>query len=95
LTELPEVPTVGEAGLPGEGADTIVGVLVPAGTPREIIDTLHREISGITAMPDMRQRFAALGLDPVIGTPEDFGAYIEAEIVRWSKVIRDAKIRGE
>ena len=95
LTELPEVPTVVEAGLPGEGADTIVGVLVPAGTPREIIDVLHREISSITAMPDMRQRFAALGLDPVVGTPEDFGAYIKAEIERWSKVIRDAKIRGE
>ena len=59
LADLPDVPTVAEAGLPGEGADTMIGVLVPAETPREIIDLLHREISTITALPDVRERFAS------------------------------------
>jgi len=95
LTELPDVPTVAEAGLPGEGADTMIGILVPAGTPREIVDALHREISKITAMPDVRERFAALGVEPVSNTPEEFGTYIKAEIVRWGKVVHDAKIRNE
>ena len=73
----------------------MIGVLVPAGTPREIIDLLHREISKITAMPDVKERFAALGFEPVSNTPEEFGAYIKAEIARWGKVIRDAKIGSE
>jgi tripartite-type tricarboxylate transporter receptor subunit TctC len=95
LAELPDVPTVAEAGLPGEGADTMVGVLVPAGTPREIIDLLHREIIKITAMPDVRERFAAFGLTPASNTPEEFGAYIKAEIARWGKVIHDGNIGTE
>ena len=95
LADLPDVPTVAELGLPGEGADTMIGVLVPAGTPRAIVDVLHREISKITAMPDVKERFATLGLEPVGNTPEEFGAYINAEIERWGKVIRDAKIRSE
>lgn len=95
LTELPDVPTAAEAGLPGEGADTIVGVVVPTGTPKEIVDALHREISKIVAAPDVKERFAALGVEPVSNTPEEFGAYIKAEIARWGKVIRDAKIRSE
>ena len=73
----------------------MIGVLVPAGTPRAIIDLLHREISKITAMPDVKERFATLGLEPVGNTPEEFGAYIKAEIERWGKVIRDAKIGSE
>jgi tripartite-type tricarboxylate transporter receptor subunit TctC len=93
--ELPDVPTVAEVGLPGEGADTMVGALVPAGTPKEIIDLLQREISGIMAMPDVRERSVAAGFEPVSGTPEEFGAYIKAEIARWGKVIRDANIRSE
>jgi tripartite-type tricarboxylate transporter receptor subunit TctC len=95
LPVLPEVPTVGEAGLPGEGADTMIGALAPAGTPREIIDVLHREMTKIIAMPDVKEHFSALGLEPVGDTPEEFSTYISAEIVRWAKVIHDAKIRGE
>jgi tripartite-type tricarboxylate transporter receptor subunit TctC len=95
LAELPGVPTVAEAGLPGEGADTMHGMLVPAGTPTEIVNLLHREIAKITAMPDVRVRFAAFGLNPANNTSEEFGAYIKDEIARWGKVIRDAGIHGE
>jgi tripartite-type tricarboxylate transporter receptor subunit TctC len=95
MPAFPEVPTLTEAGLPGEGADTIVGILVPAGTSAEIIDVLHREISKIIAMPDVRERALALGFQPVGSTPEEFGSYIKAEIERWGKLIRDANIRKE
>jgi tripartite-type tricarboxylate transporter receptor subunit TctC len=95
LAELPDVPTVAEAGLPGEGADTMVGVLAPAGTPRPIIDLLNREMVAIVRTPEVGQRFPALAMQPVGSTPEEFGAYIEAEIARWAKVIRDANIRNE
>jgi tripartite-type tricarboxylate transporter receptor subunit TctC len=94
--ELPDVPTVTEAGLPGEGADTIVGgILVPSGTPKATIDLLHREITRIMTAPDTKARFPALGLEPVGNNPEEFGAYIKAEIARWAKVIRDGNLRGE
>jgi tripartite-type tricarboxylate transporter receptor subunit TctC len=93
--DLPDVPTVAEAGLPGDGADTIMGAVVPTGTPREIIDVLHREIAKIIAMPDVKERFEVLGFEPVGNTPEEFGAYINMEIARWGKVIRDANIRSK
>jgi tripartite-type tricarboxylate transporter receptor subunit TctC len=95
LPWLPDVPTVAEAGLPGEGADTMVGVLVPAGTPQQIVDVLNREIVKIIALPEVKERFAAAGFDPAGNTPEEFGAYIKAEIARWAKVICDANIRSE
>jgi tripartite-type tricarboxylate transporter receptor subunit TctC len=92
---LPEVPTLAEAGLPDQEADTMQGILVPAGTPRPIIDLLHREIVKVMALPDMKERMAALGYEPVANTPEEFAARIKAEIPRWDKVIRDANIRAE
>jgi tripartite-type tricarboxylate transporter receptor subunit TctC len=73
----------------------MVGVLVPAGTPQQIVDVLNRKIVKIIALPEVKERFAAAGFDPVGNTPEEFGAYIKAEIARWAKVIRDAKIRSE
>ena len=93
--QLPDVPTVAEAGLPGEGADTMVGLLAPAGTSRAIIDLLHGENSKIIAMADVRERMIAMGYEPVSTTPEEFSAYIKTEIARWGTVIRDANIRSE
>jgi tripartite-type tricarboxylate transporter receptor subunit TctC len=90
---LPDVPTLGEAGLPDQEADTLQAVLLPAGTPRPVVDLLYSEIKAIVALPDMKERFAALGLDPVANTPEEFAAQIRREIVKWSKVIHDANIR--
>jgi tripartite-type tricarboxylate transporter receptor subunit TctC len=87
------VPTLAEAGLPDQEADTMQAVLVPAGTPRPVIDLLYREIKAIVALPDVRERFEVLGLDPVANTPEEFAAQIKVEIDKWGKVIRGANIK--
>jgi tripartite-type tricarboxylate transporter receptor subunit TctC len=92
---IPEVPTFGEAGLSGQEADTLQAALVPAGTPRPIVDRLYREIKAIVALPDIKDRFTALALDSVANTPEEFTAQISREIAKWGKVIRDANIRIE
>jgi tripartite-type tricarboxylate transporter receptor subunit TctC len=95
VAALPDVPTLGEAGLPDQEADTMQAVLVPAGVPRPVVDLLNREITAVVALPDIKERFAVLGLDPVANTPEEFAAQIRREIAKWSKVIHDANIRLE
>src|SRR4029077_7837371 len=90
---LPNVPTLAEAGLPDQEADTMQAVLVPAGTPRALLYVFYREIKAVVALPDVKERFEALGLDPVANSPEEFAAQIKAEIAKWSKVIRDANIK--
>jgi tripartite-type tricarboxylate transporter receptor subunit TctC len=92
---LPDVPTMAEAGYPGIVGESWVGVLVPAGTPKDIIGLLQREIAKIIAGPDMRARLAELGYDPVASTPEEFGTRIKAEIATWAQVIRAAHIKPE
>ncbi len=92
---LPDVPTLAEAGVPDQEADTLQGVLVPAGTPKEIIDRLQGEIAKIVAMADVKERLATLGFTPVANKPEEFAAQIRAEIAKWGKVVRDAKIKVE
>ena len=82
-----------ESGISDQESDALTGVVVPAGTPRQIIDRLHREIAKAFAKPEVKERFAALGFQPVANTPEDYGAYIRAEIPRWGKVVRAASIR--
>ena len=89
------MPTFAEAGLPNQESDTLQAVLVPSGTPRAIVDFLYREIKAIVALPDIAERFAALGLDPVTNTPEAAAAQIRQEIAKWGTVIRDAKINPE
>src|SRR5215468_3278015 len=79
VAALPNVPTLAEAGLPDQEADPMQAVLVPAGTPRPIVDLLYREIKAIVALPDVKERFETLGLDPIANTPEAFAAQIKAE----------------
>ena len=88
----PEVPTMLEAGFADQVSVFMQGILAPAGTPREIVDRWQRELARIMARPDIRQRLAALGLEPVVNSPEAFGAHIKAEVARWSRVIRAAHI---
>ena len=95
VAALPNVPTLAEAGLPDQEADTMQAVFVPAGTPRPVIDLLYREIKAIVALPDIKERFEVLGLDPVANTPEEFAAQIKVEIDKWGKVIRGANIKME
>jgi tripartite-type tricarboxylate transporter receptor subunit TctC len=92
---LPEVPTLAEAGLPNQEADTMQGILVPAGTPRAIIDLRHGEILKVMELPDVKEQMAVLGFEPVANTPEEFAARIKFEIPKWAKVIRDANIKAE
>ena len=69
--------------------------MVPAGTPKEIVDLLQREIAKIVAQPDVKEKLGALGFVPVANTPEEFGTRIKVEIEKWGKVVRDAKLRIE
>ena len=91
----PDVPTMAEAGYPEIEGDGWVGILVPAGTPAEIIAVLYRESSKILAQPDMKERLAALGYDVVASTPKEFATRIAAEIEMWAKVIRAANIKPQ
>jgi tripartite-type tricarboxylate transporter receptor subunit TctC len=90
-----DVPTTAEAGYPEIQGDSWVGLLVPAGTPREIIDALQREIARIIALPDVKERLPALGFEAVGSTPEEFAARIKVETEIWGKVIRAANIKPQ
>ena len=89
----PETPTFAEAGMPGYDASSWNGITVPAGTPQAIVVKLHAEIVRIIRAPNVLERLAGDGAIPVGSTPEQFAAYIRAEQVKWSKVIREANIR--
>ncbi|HYY37091.1 MAG TPA: tripartite tricarboxylate transporter substrate binding protein [Xanthobacteraceae bacterium] len=90
----PEIPTVAEAALPGFEAATWFALVAPAGTPREIVRRLNRELTQVMTQPDVRQRFADLGMTIDAGPPEALDAYIKSEILKWSKVIKEADIRA-
>jgi tripartite-type tricarboxylate transporter receptor subunit TctC len=90
---LPDVPTLAEAGIPEQESETMQGILAPAKTPKEIIDLLNKEIVKIMAMPDVKQKCAQLGFDPVGNTPAEFSAYTKKEVEKWGRVIKDAKIK--
>ena len=90
---MPEIPTIVEAGFPGINGDSWVGVLAPAGTPKDIISLLQGEIAKALALPDMKERLVTLGCDVVASTPEEFAARIKTEIPFWGDVIRAANIK--
>jgi tripartite-type tricarboxylate transporter receptor subunit TctC len=85
---LPDVPTIAEAGIPGYDATIWIGVMAPAGTPRPIVELLNREINKILSRPDIKAAWQRQGANPMIMTPEEFGAYIDSEIVRWGALIQ-------
>jgi len=89
---LPDVPTMTEAGLPGQETETVLLALAPAGTPKDIVNRLNRELVEIIATPEIREKFDTLGFAPVGTTPAETSARIKAELELWAKVIRDAKI---
>src|SRR5262252_6739898 len=92
---LPDVPTMAEAGAPDQESDIILGVLVPAGTPQDVIDLLHREIVRIVTRAEVRERLSALGFEPIASTPGEFADRIRWEIDKWAKVIRAANIKAQ
>ncbi|MGE9008484.1 Bug family tripartite tricarboxylate transporter substrate binding protein [Leptospira interrogans] len=92
---LPDVPTFAEQGIKDQEADTITGILAPAGTPKVIVDLLYSEIAKAVGQADVKERLTALGFKPVANRPEEFGARIKLEMEKWGKVVRDAKLRIE
>jgi tripartite-type tricarboxylate transporter receptor subunit TctC len=92
--ELPDVPTVAET-VPGYEASALFGMGAPKKTPPEIIAKLNREINAVLAEPEIRKRLVELGGEPLIATPEDFGAMIAAETEKWEKVVKFAGIKVE
>jgi len=92
LAALPDLPTMAEAGVKDQEAETMLIVLAPSATPKEIVELLHREIARIIALPDIKQRLETLGFEPLASTPADSAARIRQELARWAKVVRDAKI---
>jgi tripartite-type tricarboxylate transporter receptor subunit TctC len=95
INVLPDVPTAKEAGLPGMEALAWNGIFVPAGTPRPVIDVLHRELVRAFNAPDVKAQVTATGSYIAADTPEEFAAFIRAENQKWGKVIRDANIKPD
>jgi tripartite-type tricarboxylate transporter receptor subunit TctC len=92
---LPDLPTTAEVGYPAVAGDNWQGIVVPAGTPKEIITFIHREIVSILALPDIRERLAVLGFEPVASTPEEFAELAKVEFAKWAKVIRASNIKAQ
>jgi tripartite-type tricarboxylate transporter receptor subunit TctC len=92
---LPDVPTMAEAGYPEIEGESWFGVAVPAGTPKEIVALLNREIVALMALPDVKARLATLGFDAIASSPEDFGARIRTDSEKWGNVIRAANLKAE
>jgi tripartite-type tricarboxylate transporter receptor subunit TctC len=92
---LPDVPTFAEAGVPGQEYPVWVGILAPAGTPKEIVNKLNREIVAILREPAMMARQAELGFEVVASTPEEFAQTIKQDYERAGIIVRNAKIRIE
>jgi tripartite-type tricarboxylate transporter receptor subunit TctC len=92
---LPDVPTMAEAGFKGQEADTLQGILVPAGTPNAIVVKLHSDVVKVLAQPETKERVASLGFDIVASRPEQFASQIKSEIAKWEKVIKAAGIKAD
>jgi len=92
---LPDLPTIAESGYPGFDALAWNGVLVPAGTPKAIVQRLNTEIGAVLKDPDVVQKMNASGFALVGGTPEEFGALIKGESDKWAPVIRKAGVKIE
>ncbi|MGZ5232059.1 MAG: tripartite tricarboxylate transporter substrate binding protein [Burkholderiales bacterium] len=91
----PDLPTISEAGVPGYDAGTWYGLLVPAGTPREIVIRLHTESLKLLKQPDVKERLDSAGFEVIGNTPEQFAAFIRAEIDKWARVVKASGARAE
>jgi tripartite-type tricarboxylate transporter receptor subunit TctC len=94
-SQLPEIPTVAEAALPGYDVTTWFGLLAPAGTPRDIVSKLNGVIVAIVAEPEMKNYLIGQGVDPVTNTPEQFAAHIKSEVPKFAKIVKAAGIAPE
>jgi tripartite-type tricarboxylate transporter receptor subunit TctC len=93
--QLPEVPTIAESGLPGFEAVSWYALLAPAGTPKEVVTKLQVEIARILQLPDIREKLAGLGGEPVGNTPEQLTAMLKSESARYADIVKRANIKAE
>jgi len=92
---LPDVPTIEEAGVPGYVADNWWGIVAPAGTPQPIIDKLYRDIQDVLKSPELTAAFAREGAAAVTISTADFGKYMEAEMAKWARVVKEGNIKAQ
>jgi len=95
VAALPDTPTFTESGLPNFVVNTWFGILAPANTPRPIIDRLQRELAAVLKEPDVRERYAVLGNEPVGNTPDEYAAQIKADLAQWGEIVKKAGVRIE
>lgn len=88
-----DVPTMEEVGFKGQEADTLQGLLVPAGTPKAVVDKLHGQVVKMMAQPDVRSRIENLGFDIIASSPSQFAAQVKVEVDKWTKVVKAAGIK--
>lgn len=92
---IPELPTVAESGVPGYEAMPWLGLVAPAGTPKPIVDRVHREVAQVLQEPEIRERFKGWGLDIIGNTPAEFASFIQRDVKQWERVIRGANIKAD
>jgi tripartite-type tricarboxylate transporter receptor subunit TctC len=92
---MPDVPTMQEAGVAGFDYAAWAGFLAPAGTPQAIVSKVNSDVAKVMALPEVRDKLAALGFEISPGTPQEFGAKIEREMAKVAKVVKDAGIRAD
>lgn len=95
IAALPDLPTIGESGVPGFEAWAWQALAVPAGTPKDIIVKLNSEYRKAISMPELRRKLIEAGIDPLQSSPEEVSAYVRSETAKWAKVISDGKITVE
>jgi tripartite-type tricarboxylate transporter receptor subunit TctC len=89
----PDVPTISEAGYPGHEVGFWMGVFVPTGTPKDVVDVLNKQVERIMTLPDVKERLATIGFDPTLSTSQGLSDHMQAETDKWSKVVRQANIK--
>jgi tripartite-type tricarboxylate transporter receptor subunit TctC len=89
----PDVPTIAEAGYPGHEVGFWMGVFVPAGTPKDLVSVLNKQVARIMALPDVKERMATIGFDPTLSTSEELTDHMKAETDKWLKVVIQANIK--
>ena len=91
---LKQFPVIAET-VPNVSVTSLFGLVVPAATPRAIVNKIHADSAKVLAMPDVRERLAGLGLEAVGSSPEQFDAFVRAEIAKWAKVVKDNNIKAD
>ena len=90
LAVAPDVPTIAESGFPGFNASPWYGILAPAGTPKEVVARLSRELTAVMNSPAIKERFSTLGMEPLLSTPEEFSTFIKSDISKWARAVKQS-----